>query len=191
MMKDKPMKPLLRMTLAAMFLALGMILPYFTGQIQVIGSMLLPMHIPVILCGLICGWKYGLAVGIVLPLLRSVTLGMPPLFPMALGMAIELGVYGFVSGWLYSHSKYQCVWALYKCLIAAMIAGRLAYGLYMTIVMSALGQPYSLQIFLTSTIVNGLPGIVLQLVLIPAVMVLLNRTGLVRFSKASRAAEKA
>ena len=65
-----------KLTLSAMFLAIGMILPFFTGQIPRIGNMLLPMHIPVLLCGLICGWQYGAAVGLVLPLLRSMTLGM-------------------------------------------------------------------------------------------------------------------
>ena len=76
-----------KLTLSAMFLAIGMILPFFTGQIPRIGNMLLPMHIPVLLCGLICGWQYGAAVGLVLPLLRSMTLGMPPLFPTATAMA--------------------------------------------------------------------------------------------------------
>ena len=87
MMKNTMLKNL---TLSAMFLALGLLLPLLTGQIQQIGNMLLPMHIPVFLCALICGWKYGLAVGAILPLLRCVTFGMPPLFPTAIAMALEL-----------------------------------------------------------------------------------------------------
>lgn len=184
------MKPVTKLSLSAMFLALGMLLPFVTGQIQVIGSMLLPMHLPIFLCGLICGWKYGLAVGLILPILRSFTFGMPPLFPQATAMAVELAVYGLVSGWVYSHSRWQCIYALYKSLIAAMLAGRLAYGLVMTLIMAANGQAYSLQIFLTSTIVSGLPGIILQLILIPAVMILLNRTGLVRFRKSEPASSR-
>ena len=83
-------KDLKQLTLAALFLALGLVLPFFTGQIPQIGSMLLPMHIPVFLCGLICGWQYGAAVGFVTPLLRSALFGMPPLFPTAAAMPLEI-----------------------------------------------------------------------------------------------------
>ena len=116
------------LTLAALFLALGLVLPFFTGQIPQIGSMLLPMHLPVFLCGLICGWQYGAAVGFVVPLLRSVLFGMPPLFPTATSMAFELLTYGLVVGLLYSRSRWQCIRALYRCLIAAMLAGRAVWG---------------------------------------------------------------
>ena len=91
----------LKITFSAIFLALAFVLPFLTGQIPEIGSMLCPMHIPVILCGFICGWKYGLIVGGVAPILRALTLGMPPLFPVALCMAFELATYGFVSGILF------------------------------------------------------------------------------------------
>ncbi|MBE6629112.1 MAG: ECF transporter S component, partial [Ruminococcaceae bacterium] len=74
----------LKMVLAALFLAMAYVLPFLTGQIPEIGAMLCPMHIPVLLCGFLCGWPWGLAVGFVAPLLRSLTLGMPPLFPTAL-----------------------------------------------------------------------------------------------------------
>ncbi len=60
--------------------------------------MLLPMHIPVLLCGLICGWKYGILVGFILPLLRHTIFGMPILFPTGIAMAFELATYGFVIG---------------------------------------------------------------------------------------------
>ena len=89
-----------RMVYAALFLALAMVLPFLTGQIPQIGSMLSPMHIPVLLCGFLCGWPWGLAVGFIAPLLRSVLFGMPPMFPGAVAMAFELAVYGCVSGWL-------------------------------------------------------------------------------------------
>ena len=59
------------LVLAAMFLAIGLVLPFFTGQIPQIGSMLLPMHLPVLLCGLICGWQYGVVVGFVAPLMHA------------------------------------------------------------------------------------------------------------------------
>ena len=93
------------LVLASLFLALGWILPFMTGQLQALGRSLLPMHIPVLLCGLICGWRYGLLVGLMTPLLRSMLLGMPPLFPVAIAMAFELGVYGLVTGILFKASE--------------------------------------------------------------------------------------
>ena len=86
-----------KLTYAALFLALAMVLPFITGQIPEIGKMLSPMHIPVLLCGFLCGWPWGLAVGFVAPLLRSVVFGMPAMFPGAVAMAFELAVYGTLS----------------------------------------------------------------------------------------------
>ena len=83
-----------KIVLGAFFIALGLLLPFITGQIPQIGSALLPMHIPVILCGLLLGWKYGLACGFVTPLLRSALFGMPVMFPMAIAMSFELAGYG-------------------------------------------------------------------------------------------------
>ena len=83
---------------SALFLALAYVLPFLTGQIQQIGNMLCPMHIPVLLCGFICGWQWGLAVGAAAPLLRSLTLVMPPPFPTAVCMAFELAAYGAIAG---------------------------------------------------------------------------------------------
>ena len=81
-----------------MFLALGYVLPFFTGQIPAVGKMLLPMHIPVLLCGFVCGWQYGLMVGFIVPLFRSVLAGMPVMMPTAVGMAFELATYGVLCG---------------------------------------------------------------------------------------------
>ena len=92
---------LVNLALAAMFLALAYVMPFLTGQIPQVGAMLCPMHIPVILCGFVCGGPWGLAVGFVAPLLRSLTLNMPVMFPNALAMAFELAAYGLMSGILY------------------------------------------------------------------------------------------
>jgi thiamine transporter ThiT len=86
----KNREKILKIVFSAMFLALCYVLPFLTGQIPEIGSMLCPMHIPVLLCGFVCGWPWGLVVGITAPLLRSFTLSMPPLFPTAICMAFEL-----------------------------------------------------------------------------------------------------
>lgn len=169
------------MTLSAMFLAIGLVLPLFTGQIPQIGSMLLPMHIPVFLCGLICGWQYGAVVGFVLPLLRYTIFGMPVLFPTGIAMSMELLTYGLVSGLLYGISRWQCIVALYRCMIAAMLAGRVVWGIAQTFLLGVWGDGFTWQMFMAGAFLNAIPGIVLQLVLIPAIMVALNRTGLVPF----------
>ncbi len=180
-MKDNVKK----LVLAALFLAAGLVLPFFTGQIPQIGSMLLPMHIPVILCGLICGWKYGGLVGFILPLLRYLLFGMPPIFPTGIAMAFELMTYGLVVGLLYERSRWQCVIALYRCLIAAMLAGRVVWGVVEVLLLGLGESGFTWSMFLSGAFLTAIPGIVLQLVFIPAFMVALNRTGLVPFRKAS------
>jgi len=169
------------LTLAAMFVAVGIVLPFITGNIPEIGRMLLPMHIPVLLCGLICGWKYGLTVGLILPLMRSVLFGMPPLFPTAVAMTFELAAYGFVIGFLYGRSRWQCVVALYRSMIVAMLAGRVVWGVAQILLLGIGGNAFTWQMFMAGAFVNAVPGIILQLIVIPAIMVALNRTGLVRF----------
>ena len=175
------------MVVAAMFLALGLVLPLLTGQIPQVGNMLLPMHIPVFLCGLICGWRYGGVVGFILPLLRSAIFGMPPLFPTATAMAFELMTYGLVAGLFYSLSKWQCVRALYRCLLLAMLAGRIVWGLVQAVQLGLTGSGLTFQVFIMEAFLNAIPGILVQLLLIPAVMVALNRTGLVPFRRAQAA----
>ncbi len=175
-------EPLRRLILSAMFLAVGLILPFFTGQIQTIGRMLLPMHIPVLLCGLICGWQYGALVGLILPLFRSLLFGMPVLFPDAVAMSAELAVYGFVIGFVYALFKKQNVLTVYIALIIAMLLGRAAWG-GMQILLLGLGEnTFGLQAFLAGALFNAIPGIILQLILIPGVMTLCHYMGLVRFS---------
>ena len=128
-MKQKTSKQrIYDLILAALCMALGIVLPFFTGQIPQIGGMLLPMHLPVLLCGLLCGWQYGGLVGFVLPLLRYAMFGMPPIFPTGIAMAFELAAYGIIAGYLYNHSRWQCVISLYRSLIAAMIGGRIVWG---------------------------------------------------------------
>lgn len=175
-------KNVLNLTLAAMFMAAGIVLPFFTGQIPQIGKMLLPMHIPVILCGLICGWQYGLVVGFILPFLRYAMFGMPVLFPAGISMAFELATYGMASGLFYSRSRWQCVVSLYRSMIAAMLAGRIVWAVVQIILLGAGKDGFTLQMFMAGAFLNAVPGIVLQLVIIPGIMVALNRTGLVQFS---------
>lgn len=159
-----------RLILSAAFLAIGMVLPFLTGQIRMIGSSLLPMHIPVILCGLLCGPRYGLAIGFLLPILRSVFFGMPLFYPNALSMAFELAAYGLVIGVLYLRGKKKSIGYLYVCLIAAMLSGRIVWGGVMAVLLGVGGSAFTVKAFLAGAFLNAVPGIILQLVLIPAVM---------------------
>lgn len=176
-------KSIKNLTLSAIFMAIGIVLPFFTGQIPAIGNMLLPMHIPVFLCGLICGWQYGAALGFVLPLFRSLLFGMPPIYPVALAMAFELLTYGLVAGLIYNRSKWQCVLSLYRAMLIAMVCGRLVWGAAEIILLGIGGNAFTWEAFMAGAFLNAVPGIVLQLIFIPAVMIALNKTGLVPFKK--------
>ena len=173
-----------KLVLSALFLALCLVLPILTGGIPAIGNMLLPMHIPVLLCGLICGWQYSLVVGFVAPLLRSVLFGMPPMYPVAIAMAFELAAYGLIIGLVYAAVHKRGVAALYISLLTAMVGGRLVWGLAEVVLLGMAGHAFTLQAFLSGALLSAVPGILLQLVLIPAVMVALDRTGVVRFQHA-------
>lgn len=165
----------LNLALSAMFLALAFVLPFLTGQIPQIGSMLCPMHIPVILCGFICGAPWGFVVGMTAPLLRSVTLGMPTLFPKAFAMAFELAVYGFVSGLLYRVLPKKKS-NIYVSLVIAMIAGRLVWGIVQFCCMGLDATKFGFSAFWTGAVVNALPGIVIQLILIPIIIAVVEKT---------------
>mgnify|MGYP004626743743 FL=1 len=183
MNQSKSRKYVLNLCLSAMFVAIGIVLPFVTGQIPQIGSMLLPMHLPVLLCGLICGWQYGAVVGLILPPLRYVLFGMPPIFPTGVSMAFEMAAYGLLAGLLYSRSKWKCVLSLYRSLILAMLGGRVVWGIVRVICSGVSGNPFTWKLFLSGAFLTAIPGIVLQLVFIPLVMVALDRTGAVKFSK--------
>lgn len=170
-------------TLSALFLALGLVLPLLTGQLKALGNAFLPMHLPVLLCGLIVGPVQGLIVGAILPVLRHFSFGMPPLYPTAISMAFELATYGFVVGFVYGNSKWKCIIALYESLIIAMIAGRVVWGIVQTILLGINGQVFSFQMFIAGAFLNAIPGIVLQLVFIPSFMLALHKTGLVKFNR--------
>lgn len=168
--------------MAAMLMGVGIVLPFFTGQIPQIGNMLLPMHLPVIVCGLICGWQYGGIVGFILPLLRYVLFAAPPM-PNGIAMAFELAAYGAISGFLYNRSRWQCIVSLYRSLIIAMIGGRVVWGIVRVAMLGMMGNAFTWQMFMAGAFLNAVPGIILQLVFIPALMVALNKTGLVRFHR--------
>lgn len=172
-------KNLLNIVLSAMFLAIALILPLFTAQIKEFGNMLLPMHIPIMLCGLVCGWQYGLTIGAIAPLLRSALFGMPVMFPSAISMAFELATYGFVIGILFQKARWKCIKSLLRCLVISMVAGRVVWGIVQCILLGLGENGFTISMFVSGAIVKAIPGIILQFMLIPTVMLMLGKTHLV------------
>ena len=169
-------KKLLRMVLAAFFLALAYVMPFMTGQIPEIGSMLCPMHLPVLLCGFVCGWPWGLIVGLVAPVFRSLlTGGFPPMFPTAVCMAFELATYGAVAGLMHKILPKKKV-SIYCSLVIAMLLGRIVWGVAMMICMGASGGTFTLAAFLAGAITNAIPGIIIQIILVPILVVLIEKS---------------
>ncbi len=167
-----------KLVLAAVFFAIGLVLPFVTGQVPQVGQMLLPMHLPVFLCSLIVGWPYGLAVGFLLPLVRSLLFGMPALFPNAVTMAFELAAYGFFAGFIYEKllgAKVSRVVSLFAALILSMIIGRLVWGAVSFVLLRISGSPFTLDMFLAGAVLNAIPGIVMQIVLIPTIMLTMKK----------------
>ena len=173
-MARKTKKYIIKPVLAALFLALGMALPLLTGQIKEIGDSLLPMHIPVMICGLVCGYKYGAAVGLMLPFLRSLTFSMPPIYPNAVWMALELATYGLVIGFIYMKLSKNRL-SMYVALITAMIMGRVVWGVSKAVLLGLGGSSFSISAFIVGGFVDSLLGIVLQLIVVPPVATLINR----------------
>ena len=163
----------LRLVLAAFFLALAYVIPFVTGQIPAVGAMLCPMHLPVLLCGFLCGPIWGAAVGFIAPLFRSLTLGMPPLFPTALCMALELAAYGAVAGLMHKLLPRKKPF-IYCSLLTAMLVGRLVWGVAMFACVAVSGKSFTLAAFLAGAFSNAIPGIVLQILLIPVLVIFLD-----------------
>lgn len=159
---------------SALCLAIGIIIPiYFHMLGSGFGSVFLPLHIPVLICGLICGWGYGGAVGLMLPLICSTLTGMPPVYPVAVAMMFELCAYGIISGLL--HKKYN----VYISLFGAMLGGRIVSGIAYTVLLGFAGKSYSFPTFIISSFVTALPGIVIQILLIPVLVKVLTQAKII------------
>lgn len=166
-----------KLVCAGACLALALVLPFLTGQIPQIGQALSPMHIPVMLCGFLCGWPWGLAVGVIAPPLRFLLFGMPPIFPAGAAMALELGVYGALTGLLYKALPRK-TWYLYAALVVSMIAGRLAWGAARFFIAGLQGSTFTLQAFWAGAVANAVPGIICHIALIPPLVLALRRAKL-------------
>lgn len=169
----------------AILLAVGIVLPFLTGNVQVLGQAISPLHIPVLICGLTCGWGWGMGLGIVLPLLRSVLFGMPPLVPVAIPMAFEMAAYGALCGLLYpmlrkkmSKAYWAMLIAMVIAMVIAMLAGRLVGGAAKAVVMGIQGNAYTFQAFVTAYFVNTAVGAVIHLIVVPLVVTALEKARL-------------
>lgn len=165
-----------RLTYSAICLALCLVLPFLTGQIPQIGSALCPMHLPVLLCGFLCGPWWAAAVGFVAPLLRSAIFTMPPM-PAAIAMAFELCTYGLVAGLLYRRLPQKTV-NIYLSLIVAMVAGRIVWGVAQVAILGLGDSAFTWAAFWAGAVANAVPGIIVQLVLIPILVLALRRAKL-------------
>lgn len=177
MLTPKQSTTLRKLITSGVCLALCMILPFFTGQIPQIGAALSPLHIPVLICGLSCGWQYGLAVGFIAPLLRALTFGMPPLFPTATAMAFEMAAYGAISGLLLKLLPKKIIF-LYTSLIGAMLFGRIIWGIVTWVLLGITGDGFSMSAFLSGAFINAVPGIICHILIIPPIILGLRRARL-------------
>ena len=166
-----------KLVYAAVCLALCLVLPFLTGQIPQIGQALSPMHIPVFLCGFLCGWPWALVVGALAPLLRSLLFHMPAMYPQAVGMAFELATYGLVSGLLYKLLPKKTPY-IYVTLIAAMLCGRVVWGLARYVMAGLSGSSFPWSAFVAGAFTNAIPGIILHIVLVPVLVIALKRAKL-------------
>ena len=166
-----------KMVITALLIALGIILPPALHAVPNAGIVLLPMHLPILLCGIVCGIPYGLACGIATPILSHLLTGMPPaaLLP---AMTPELAVYGLAAALILHFVCMKNTYIkVYIALVGAMLAGRIVFGALNALIFSA-GE-YSLQIWLTAAFVTALPGIAVQLVLIPVIVIALSKAKLI------------
>ncbi len=171
-----------KMVFTAVCTALCVVLPMAFHTVQNAGMVFLPMHIPVLLCGLICGWPYGFICGLLGPALSSLLTGMPPAATLP-AMVVECAAYGCITGLMmrYVHTKNPAI-DLYISMLTAMTAGRVLSGLAKSLIFSPGTAPFA---WVTTSLVTGIPGIVLQLVLIPLLVLTLTKAKLLpkRYAK--------
>lgn len=162
-------KQILKLVLAALFLAAAVMLPQATMRIQTFGRMLLPMHLPVLICGFICGARYGALSGALAPLICAFIFPMPPLYPTAVAMAFELCAYGLVCGLLSKRIN------VYAALVSAMLCGRIVSGAAMAVLLGMKGGAYGFSAFIADAFVNAWPGILIQIALVPLIVAALKK----------------
>ena len=175
------------LTVTAILLAVGLVLPFLTGQIQAIARIISPLHIPALICGLCCGWKWGLALGVILPLLRGILFGIPVFPTSALPMAFELGAYGLFTGLLYPFlirrlNRKSHLPALLLSMLAAMVIGRIVGGAAKAALLAfgiiGTKTPYTFAAFFSSYFIGTAPGALIHFLLIPEIVLALEKANL-------------
>ncbi len=163
-----------KLTTTASMLALGIVLPMLFGQIPAIGSMLTPMHIPVFLCAYIAGYQYAMPMAFALPLLRSVMFSVPSMYPEAISIAFELATYAFVSGYIYQKSHHHCTKMVYLSMFVAMVIGKMVRCIVQASLLGLQGSTFVFSTFFVGVVVYSIPGVIVQMLLIPNILVCLN-----------------
>jgi len=165
-----------KLVLMALFIAMGIVLPIGFHIFGDVARVLSPMHIPVFIGGALLGPSAGLIIGALTPLLSSLFTGMPPVLPMLPMMFVELAIYGALTGYLFKVKKYN----IFVSLLISMLIGRIGCGIVVWILVHLFkfsGLEGNLLIYISGTIIKGLPGIVLHLILVPIVVKYLINTG--------------
>lgn len=160
---------------SAMFLALCMVLPLLTFGSTQIGNMISPMHIPVLICGFVCGWQYGAIVGFTAPLLRYMIFHMPPVYPIGVAMAFELAAYGILCGVLYKVLPKKNSY-IYLSLILSMLGGRLVWGAARYIMAGLSGSEFGMSLFISGAFVEAVPAITCHIIIVPLVVMAFKRS---------------
>lgn len=161
-----------KITYSALFLALGVIFPQIFHLFGGTGPVFLPMHIPVLLSGFFLGGTSAALVGFITVLISAALTGMPQV-PILYFMLVEVTVYGLAAGLAYRKLRLN----VYVSLISAMIVGRLALSLSVFTLQPLLGLKLSPLGYITGALTQGLPGIILQLIFIPIVVLSIERAG--------------
>ena len=171
-----------KITTTGMLLALGIILPILFHVFSISGLIFLPMHIPVLICGLLCGWQYGMVIGLILPFAANLISGAPPIYPTAISMAFELMAYGVVIALAFKlfQKIMRNEFAYIVSLIIALVGGRIVLAIANIILLNLQGNTYTIEAFISAAFVTAIPGIIIQLIFIPVLMVILDKSGFVR-----------
>lgn len=167
-----------KLTYSALCLALAIVLPFLTrDRFRRSAQCSAPCTFRRFSADSSAGWQYGAVVGFVSPLLRMLMFGMPPVY-VAIAMAFELAVYGAISGLLYRAFPKK-VTSIYLSLLTAMIAGRLIWGAVKFVMAGIQHTEFSFALFLSGAVTTAIPGIILQIVLIPVLVMVAEKAKLV------------
>lgn len=161
---------------SAMFLALCLVLPLITFGSTQIGNAISPMHIPVLICGFVCGWQYGAVIGFSAPLLRYLIFQMPPIYPIGAAMSFELAAYGILSGILYKAFPKKNGY-IHPVLIISMLGGRMVWGIARYIMAGLGGSEFNISMFIAGAFTNAIPAIICHIIIVPLAVMVFKKIG--------------